>query len=41
MIFEYKKENKGHSVYLNGQFIFWVYGSLKNAKKEALKHKIN
>jgi hypothetical protein len=41
MIFEYKKEGKGHSVFLNGELIFWVTGSLKNAKKEALKHKVN
>jgi hypothetical protein len=40
-MFEYKKEGNGYSVFLNGEWILWVYGSLKSAKKEALKHKLN
>lgn len=31
---EYKKYWKGYKCYLNGEFIFYVVGSVENAKKE-------
>lgn len=33
----YIKEGKGHAVFENGEFRFWVAGSIRNAKKEAKK----
>ena len=31
---EIKKNGKGHNVFINNDFIFWVIGSKKNAEKE-------
>jgi hypothetical protein len=31
---EIKKDGKGHNVYVNNNWAFWVIGSKKNAEKE-------
>ena len=37
------KNGKGHDVFVDGEFVFWVIGSKKNARTELEKHlkKIN
>jgi len=30
----FKKSNNGHNIYIDSQWIMWVIGSLKTAKKE-------
>ena len=30
----FTKTNKGHDIYINDQWVMWVIGSLKTAKKE-------
>tara|TARA_R100001369_G_C3219742_1_gene149788 strand:+ start:52 stop:180 length:129 start_codon:yes stop_codon:yes gene_type:complete len=30
----FEKKNNGHDVFINNQWLMWVIGSIKNAKKE-------
>tara|TARA_R100000935_G_scaffold57661_2_gene92135 strand:- start:2094 stop:2228 length:135 start_codon:yes stop_codon:yes gene_type:complete len=30
----FEKKNNGHDIFLNGYWVGWVIGSVKNAKKE-------
>ena len=32
---EIKKSGKGHDIYINGEWVMWVIGSKKNAKKKS------
>ena len=32
------KKDKGHDVFVNGQWVMWVIGSAKNASKELEKY---
>lgn len=32
------KNNKGHDVFINDQWVMWIIGSIKNAKKELEKY---
>ena len=34
MEIQYKKEAKGHDVFIDGIWVMWVIGSKTNAKKE-------
>ena len=38
MKIEIIKSGKGHDVFINNGFVFWVIGSKKNAKKELKSH---
>ena len=31
----YKKNSKGHDIFINNEWVMWVIGSIRNAKKEA------
>ena len=41
MEIKYTKSGKGHDVYLDNEWVMWVIGSLKNAKKEGLNYQNN
>lgn len=35
---KYKKEGKGHAIYIDGKFAAWIIGSKKTAVKHYEKH---